>query len=43
LNLHADTKLGLTGRFALVRAVEDGASSTSTAAAFNASTRPLVA
>ena len=35
--LHANAKLGLAGRFALVRAVEDGASLRAAAAAFNVS------
>ena len=35
--LHANAKLGLAGRFALVRAIEDGSSLKAAAAAFNVS------
>ncbi len=35
--LHANAKLGLAGRFALVRAIEDGLSLKAAAAAFNVS------
>jgi transposase-like protein len=35
--LHANAKLGLAGRFALVRAVEEGSSLKAAAAAFNVS------
>ncbi len=35
--LHANAKLGLAGRFALVRAIEEGLSLKAAAAAFNVS------
>ncbi len=41
--LHRNAKLGLAGRYALVRAVEDGCSLKAAAAAFNVSPATLVA
>jgi hypothetical protein len=41
--LHANAKLGLAGRLALVRAVEDGLSLRAAAAAFSVSRRSFAA